>query len=43
VDFKVPPAVVLRERGDLAGARLALEAVEDPGDVSDAARLWLDA
>jgi DNA-binding CsgD family transcriptional regulator len=36
-------SAVLRERGDLAGARRSLEAVEDPGDASDAARLWLDA
>jgi DNA-binding NarL/FixJ family response regulator len=33
----------LRERGDLGGARLALEAVEDPGDASDAARYWLNS
>jgi DNA-binding CsgD family transcriptional regulator len=36
-------SAVLRERGDLAGARRALEAVADPGDVSDAARYRLDA
>lgn len=35
-------SIALRERGDLAGARRALLAVEDPGDASDAARLWLD-
>ncbi|MFZ0385149.1 MAG: AAA family ATPase, partial [Solirubrobacteraceae bacterium] len=34
---------VLRERGDLDGARRALEAVEVPPDASDAARYWLDA
>lgn len=36
-------SATLRERGDLAGARQSLQAVEDPGDASDAARLWLDA
>jgi DNA-binding CsgD family transcriptional regulator len=35
-------SAVLRERGDLAGARRSLQAVEDPGDASDAARYWLD-
>ncbi|MGH2873956.1 MAG: hypothetical protein ACRDL5_16035, partial [Solirubrobacteraceae bacterium] len=34
---------VLRERGDLAGARRALHAVHAPGGSSDAARLWLDS
>jgi DNA-binding NarL/FixJ family response regulator len=34
---------VLRERGDSAGAWQLLEAVEDPGDASDAARYLLDA
>jgi DNA-binding CsgD family transcriptional regulator len=36
-------SAILRERGDLEGARQALQSVEDPGDASDAARLWLDA
>ena len=36
-------AAVLRERGDLAGARRELEAVADPGDASEAARYWLDS
>jgi DNA-binding CsgD family transcriptional regulator len=36
-------SAVLRERGDLVGARRLLEAVDDPGDASDAARYWLDA
>jgi DNA-binding CsgD family transcriptional regulator len=36
-------SAVLRERGDLDGARRALDAVEPPGDASDAARYWLDA
>jgi DNA-binding CsgD family transcriptional regulator len=34
---------VLRERGDLAGARRVLEAVKVPRDASDHARYWLDA
>jgi DNA-binding CsgD family transcriptional regulator len=33
-------AVVLRERGDLVGARRALEQMSDPGDGSEAARYW---
>jgi DNA-binding CsgD family transcriptional regulator len=36
-------SAVLRERGDLEGARRALESVEARGDTSDAARYWLDA
>jgi DNA-binding CsgD family transcriptional regulator len=36
-------SAVLRERGDLAGARQSLESVGDPGDASDAARYWLDS
>jgi len=36
-------ATVLRERGDLDGARRVLEGVEDPHDASDAARYWLDS
>ncbi len=35
-------SAVRRERGDLEGARRALEAVQVPGDASDAARYWLD-
>jgi DNA-binding CsgD family transcriptional regulator len=35
-------AGVLLERGDLAGARAALEGAEDPGDSSDGARFWLN-
>jgi DNA-binding CsgD family transcriptional regulator len=34
---------VLRERGDLGGARRALEAVQVPRDASDHARYWMDA
>jgi DNA-binding CsgD family transcriptional regulator len=34
---------VLRERGDLTGARRALTVIDDPGDTSDAARVWLNA
>ena len=34
---------VLRERGDLKGARATLEEVGDPGGTSDAARYWLDS
>ncbi len=33
-------SAVLRERGDLAGARAALERSRDPGDSSEAARYW---
>ena len=36
-------SVILRERGDLDGARRALEGVEIPRDTSDSARYWLDA
>ena len=36
-------AAVLRERGDLTGARRELEAVGDPGDTSEGARYWLDS
>ena len=36
-------SAVLRERGELTGAREQLEAVGDPGDASDAARYWLDS
>ena len=36
-------SAVLRERGDLDGARRLLEAVEVPPDASDTARYWLDA
>ena len=36
-------ASVLRERGDLAGARRELEAVAERGDASHAARYWLDS
>ncbi len=36
-------AAVLRERGDITGARRELEAVRDPGDASHAARYWLDS
>lgn len=35
-------SAVLRERGDLRGARRSIESVADPGDASDAARYWLD-
>jgi DNA-binding CsgD family transcriptional regulator len=34
---------VLRERGDLDGARQALDAIDAPSDASDGARYWLDA
>ncbi|MDN5861699.1 MAG: helix-turn-helix transcriptional regulator, partial [Pseudonocardia sp.] len=33
-------SAILRERGDLAGARRELERVGDPGDGSEAARYW---
>ena len=33
-------SAVLRERGDLAGARAVLERFRDPGDGSEAARYW---
>ncbi|MBP2368524.1 helix-turn-helix domain-containing protein [Pseudonocardia parietis] len=33
-------SAVLRERGDLPGARRALELAHDPGDASEAARYW---
>lgn len=33
-------SAVLRERGDVAGARRALERSRDPGDGSEAARYW---
>lgn len=36
-------AGVLRERGDLAGARRTLEHARDPGDRSDNARYWVDS
>jgi DNA-binding CsgD family transcriptional regulator len=36
-------AAVLRERGDLEGARRELEAVAERGDTSHAARYWLDS
>ncbi|MDA0160868.1 AAA family ATPase [Solirubrobacter ginsenosidimutans] len=36
-------AGVLRERGDLAGARGELEAVSDRGDASHGTRYWLDS
>jgi DNA-binding NarL/FixJ family response regulator len=36
-------SAVLRDRGDLAGARAALQAVERPDDASDGARYWLDS
>lgn len=36
-------SLVLRERGDLPGARAALEAVGTPSDASDEARLWRDS
>jgi ATP/maltotriose-dependent transcriptional regulator MalT len=36
-------AAVLRERGDLAGARRALEEMSDPGDTSEAARYWCNS
>jgi DNA-binding CsgD family transcriptional regulator len=36
-------SAVLRERGDLAGARQSLEAGDDPGDASDGSRYWLDS
>jgi DNA-binding CsgD family transcriptional regulator len=36
-------SAVLRERGDLAGARQSLESVGDPSDASDASRYWLDS
>jgi DNA-binding CsgD family transcriptional regulator len=35
-------SAVLRERGDLDGARRALETVEVPDDSSDGSRYWLD-
>lgn len=35
-------SAILRERGDLHGARRVIEAVEAPRDASDAARYWLD-
>ena len=36
-------ADVLLERGDVAGARAALDRAADPGDRSDGARYWLNA
>jgi DNA-binding CsgD family transcriptional regulator len=36
-------SAVRRERGDLDGARRALEAKDVPSDASDSARYWLDA
>ena len=36
-------AAVERERGNLVAARRELEAVSEPGDVSQAARYWLDS
>ncbi|MBC3192830.1 AAA family ATPase [Pseudonocardia sp. C8] len=36
-------SAVLRERGDLTGARRALERSRDPGDGSEAARYWCHA
>ncbi len=36
-------AAVLRERGDLAGARRVLEEMSDPGDRSEAARYWCNS
>ena len=36
-------AAVKLETGDLDAARRALDAVNDPGDASDAARYWLDS
>jgi DNA-binding CsgD family transcriptional regulator len=36
-------SAVLRERGDLAGARRALHNVDAPVDASDTARYWLDS
>jgi DNA-binding NarL/FixJ family response regulator len=36
-------SAVLRERGDLRGARSALEESTDPGDHGDAARYWLQS
>jgi DNA-binding CsgD family transcriptional regulator len=36
-------AAVLRERGDLAGARRALEEMSDPGDRSEASRFWCNS
>jgi DNA-binding CsgD family transcriptional regulator len=36
-------AAVLRERGELTGARRTLERASDPGDRSDSARYWLDS
>jgi DNA-binding CsgD family transcriptional regulator len=35
-------SAILRERGDLGGARRVIEAVEAPRDASDGARYWLD-
>ncbi len=36
-------STILRERGDLVGARRALERFRDPGDGSEAARYWCHA
>jgi DNA-binding CsgD family transcriptional regulator/tetratricopeptide (TPR) repeat protein len=36
-------AAVLRERGDLSGARRALERSRDPGGADDGARYWLNS
>jgi DNA-binding CsgD family transcriptional regulator len=36
-------SAVLRERGDLDGARRVLQSVEVPRDASDTARYWLDS
>jgi DNA-binding CsgD family transcriptional regulator len=36
-------SAVLRERGDLDGARRVLQATDEPRDASDMARYWLDS